>query len=180
MSHCEIIAFRNNKADREIELRNAWGGHAMVWTVLFDLYLKNPHKEYDSWITQSSNDSPLWKLHRDPRLAECERAVLVSTYDHALIMQKDFERFTAHLREFLAQSAGVVSWSHLPAYDQFICENMDAQAIGFYGTSVAEDPWREHDEETDEWVQYDLSTGEKHFDVYDVLAEVADATEGRR
>lgn len=95
-----------------------------------------------------------------------ERAVHASTFDLAYVKRSNFQRFCADLRAFdaaLPVKGGCVN--HLPAWVDVI-QNLDADAIGFHGTSVAENPWLRYDEAKDESHQVPLTEG---FEVYDWL-----------
>lgn len=184
MSTCQIVAFRSNLPDDVGEMRNAWGGHAFVWNAMYDHFLKDPHKEYDCWLNGSrGDDAPLWKLAKREDIPMFMRAVHISTFDRALVMQANFDQFVADLRQFIAAFPKGESICHLPHYIEFIEQHKDAQAIGFYGTSVAEDPWTvyepsEHEDEEGEYRQYDLSRDEDHFDVYARLLSATGLSEG--
>lgn len=181
MSYSQVIAFRDGKPAEVLECRNAWGGPAYIWTSLFDRYLKDPFIEYDSWLSRfSRNDNSLWQLVDREDIPAALRAVHYSTYDRAIIRREHFQQFAADLREFVATfpTTGVC---HLPAWADFV-EKCDAEAIGFYGTSVSENLWfidkeqTEADEDDEDSIPYDLNTGDKHFEVYDRMRETAEAT----
>jgi hypothetical protein len=167
MSYCAIIEFRNGIADTEQSFGNSWGGAARIWTAVYDKYLKDPNVQYDNWLTDSSKPNcRLWKLHEDSRLFEFDKVVHVATYDDCIIRNENFVKFAAHLREFSAayQLEGV---NHLPAWAKFI-EESNAEAVGFYHTSVCENPWVSWNDD-DESVPYSLLTGDKHWELYEEL-----------
>lgn len=168
MSYTTILAFRNDVIHAERELRNSYGGAAFIWDRLYNQYLVDRSKPYDSWLTDQSGS--LWKLDRDKRLPLEARAVHASTFDHALVFNKDFTRFCSDLATFLRWNYPGGRACHIAAYIQFIAEHADAQAIGFWQTSVNENPWLvppdDTDEEGAEWQSYNIATGTKHFDVY--------------
>lgn len=176
MSYCEIIAFREHVPSVGLELRNAWGGAAYVWNHMYDKFLKDPANEYDSWLRGAGTDeSPLWKLHKRQDIPMFMRAVHTAMYDHAIVSQANFSRFVADLREFDRNFAKNGSVCHLESFAKFIEENADAEAIGFYGTSVSEYPWHVlpqpegDDDDFLEPIPYSLETGDKHFEVYEEL-----------
>jgi hypothetical protein len=95
-----------------------------------------------------------------------ERAVHASTFDHAYIRRENFPRFCADLRAFDAVYPSVgAKVNHLPAWADAI-EKLDAEAVGFHGTSVSENPWRKYDEAKDETFAVPLSEG---WEIYDWL-----------
>lgn len=171
MSHCEIITFKDGKPAEYIEFRNAWGGAARVWESLYDLYLKDPAKEYDCWL--NDKEGRLWKLIDDGRLPFHAKAVFASTFDRALVTRESFKRYTEDLRLFDSSfPAGEDRVNHLPSWASSVEEVMkdsEVQAIGFLGTSVGEDLFQDWDEETEEDVPYDLNKEDRHFLVYEWL-----------
>lgn len=164
MSSCELVQFRNRKAEDSIAFGNSWGGAARIWASLFDKYCKDPGKPYDSWLMDESGR--LWKLATRDDLPEYERAVLVFTFDNCIVRHEHFRQLAEHLREFARQyhTKGVC---HLDAWAD-VLDNSDAEAIGLHATSVNSNPWFKWDEETDEAVPFDLDTG-KYNEVYDAI-----------
>jgi hypothetical protein len=166
MSYCEIITFRDGKPDQSQEFGNSWGGAAFIWDCLFNKYLKDPRKEYDSWLGNAgSSSSSLWKLHEREGLPRFERAVHMATYDRAIVEKRDFPQFIKDLLDFAdAYESGRTS--HLRSWAKFIQEHPDVQAVGFYMTSVSENLWYDWDEATETMILYDCNTEKKHFSVY--------------
>jgi hypothetical protein len=169
MSYCEIIAFKDGKPSEALESRNAWGGAAYVWSCLFDKYLKDPNNQYDTWLSERGQGR-LWDLAKKKEIPAFMRAVHASTFDYALVLPKNFQRFIDDLREFARYFGTNGKVCHLETWATFIDQHRDAEAIGFYGTSVGENLWFTWDEGKEESVPYDLASGDKHFDVYDELA----------
>jgi len=179
MSRGTIIAFRNNEANNALELRNSWLGAAWIWSHVFNEYVKDPNRPYDTWMI-GGRDKELWNTAYNPEIPEYIRAVMASTFDYALIKQENFDKYIGHLKEFCEhyqpQSAGpryqeLEHSSHLMSWVQFIEQNRDAQAIGFHATSVTENLWVSYNEETDTEVLYNIATGDEHFEVYELLNE---------
>ena len=163
MSYCKIVIFRDGKAAEDIEFRNAWGGAARIWESLFERYLKNPDIPYDSWLF--GNQQLLWDLAKRQTLPIYERAVHASTFDRAYVRQVNFSRFCTDLRAFDAAFPAGTKISHLQAWADAI-EKLNAEAIGFHGTSVSEDLWRKYDEAKDESIATPLSEG---WEIYEWL-----------
>jgi hypothetical protein len=174
MSYCEIIAFKDGKPGECLECRNSWLGAAFIWNCIWDKWLKNPAKEYDTWIVPGPNTQKLWDAVKRSDIPVAIRAVHASTFDHAVIYQKDFARFAADLGEFV-RYFDAVGKSHLESWAEFVRTHNDADAVGFYQNSVVDHPW--YQQGTDDSIPYDLNTGDKHFDVYEHLTEIdAEAT----
>jgi hypothetical protein len=176
MSYCQVIEFIDNKPETGYDFRNAWGGHARIWNALFDRYLKDPLNEYDSWMLTRSQQK-LWDIVKRQDLQPFERIVMAATFDYAIISKEHFATFAADLRKFvqLYPVAGATV-DHLPAWADLI-ESNKAQAIGFRGTSVAENVWIGYNGETDESVPYDLATGTRHFEIYQTFLPTPAAAE---
>jgi hypothetical protein len=170
MSYCQINVFKNGLPEYGEEYRNSHGGHSRIWTALFDKYLKDPTIPYDCWLTRSLHDRSLWELAHRKDLPLFERAVHTSTFDYAIVRRENFERYVAHLREFVDTYPAGNYVCHLLAWADFIegCDE-DVEAIGYYGTSCGEDLWFVWDGDKEESVPYDLNTGEKHLEVYEWL-----------
>lgn len=175
MSYCEVISFKNGKPDDSLECRNAWGGAAFIWTKLYDKYLKDPHKQYDSWLSgglAGETDRRLWDLYKRRDIPRFLRAVHVSTFDRAIVARENLKQFASDLREFVKYFGTGDSVCHLTTWADWIDAHPDIEAVGFYGTSVSENLWYDYDEEKDESIPYDLNTGDKHLEVYELLDEV--------
>lgn len=175
MSYCELVFFRQGKAADGIEFRNSWGGSARIWDALFNRYLKDPDVEYDSWLTRQmkpGGSRALWDLGKRRDLPEFERAVMMFTYDFALVKQKDFPRLAADLRKFAeaypVQRGNVdhlVSWADAIE----IQIGTDADAVAVYGTSCGE-RWMSVPMPDDEDSRpYDMAVDDKHWDIYEEL-----------
>lgn len=165
MSACEVIEFKDGKPDNSLECPNAWGGAAYIWTALYEVYCKDPLKQYDSWLMKPER---VWELYRRKDIPMNLRRVLISTFDYAVVYPRDFKQFAQDLRAFVTWAGTRNCKCHLLTWADFV-EKSTAEAIGFYGTSVAENLWYSYDKDKDESVPYDLKTGAKHFDVYEEI-----------
>lgn len=175
MSYCALIYIKDGKQASSQEFRNAWGGAAYIWDYLFNRYLKDPRKEYDTWLTSASaSDAPLWKLAGRKDIPRFLRAVHASTFDRAYVAREHFKQFTADLREFVlvAGTEGQRVIHLLDWADAIDALGDDIDAVGFHGTSVSENLWFVYDAEKDESVPYDMSARDEHFEVYEWLDEV--------
>ena len=175
MSYCAIVTFEGDCPTSEIEFRNSWGGSAYIWTCLYDKYLKNPAKEFDSWLAACTTGSKrLWELADNHALSEMERRILLATFDNALILKSEFRMFAFDLRAFVKMYPPRNVVCHLNDWAKWLDEDETADCIGFYGTSVGENTWFPYEEGEEERRPYNLKTDTKHFYVYDYkLGEVA-------
>lgn len=172
MSYCAIVTFEDGMPNDIVEYKNAWGGAARIWNSLFNKYLKDPYVQYDTWLSYGTKgDRRLWDLYKREDLSMFERAVLVSTFDHAIIFMKNFQQFANHLREFANHYPVDNSVCHLLSWAGFI-ESCGAEAIGFYGTSVCQNLWFDWDDKTEESIPYNLNSRNDHFEVYELLSKV--------
>jgi hypothetical protein len=178
MSYCAIVTFENGKSARQMEFGNAWGGAARIWKLLYDKYLLDPTVKHDNWMSAASGDGrKLWDLCRRDDLPMFERAIHMATMDWAIVRREHFTQFCAHLREFEERYPGSGSISHLQAWaDAIEGFGPEIEAVGFWHTSVCDNPWCGWTDDTDEPVTYDLNDpkNDKHFEVYDELARVAE------
>lgn len=175
MSHCEIIEFKDGKPVSSAEYKNSFGGAARIWDALFNAYLKDPAKEFDSWLTRNMrdpSDRTLWDLAKRDDLPPFERAVHMATFDRAMIRRENFARFAGDLRQFVKKYPAGDRVCHLSAWADRIAAS-DAEAIGFWMMSVSDNLWQEWDEEADESVPYDLNARTDHFEIYDRLPSAA-------
>ncbi len=169
MGYCAIITFENGLAKHSIEFRNPWGGASYIWTKIYDRYFKDPKKEYDSWLTGYPNDKRLWDLDAQKNWPFFVQVVNLSTFDKAIIRKKNYKRYAEHLREFFKEfDQNGPEVCHLLAWADFI-ENCEAEAVGFYATSVGSNLWVKYDEEMDISIPYNINTEDQHFEVYEWL-----------
>jgi len=140
MSYTELIIFKDGKADGGVEYRNAWGGSARIWDALFKAYVPKNH-EYDSWLANNGDDKRLWDLATRADLPIFERAVHAFTFDHFYVRKDNFRRLAADLQSFVAKYPADGRVDHLPSWVKWLEENGDKEAVGLYGTSVAENGW---------------------------------------
>lgn len=173
MSYCQLIFFKNGRPNDSIEYRNSHGGAAFVWSNLYDKYLKDPNKPYDNWLSRGIEDRSLWDLAKNQEIPLFMRAVHASMFDYAIVRQEHFAVYAKHLEEFVNYFGTQDFECHLLSWAQVI-KDSKAEAIGFYGTSVAENLWYSWDEEKDKSIPYNLKKGKKHFEVYDWLNQWAE------
>jgi len=146
-------------ADHE-ELRNAWGSAPVVWSALSECYLGSRH----AWLL--GEGKKLWQLAERPEIPALHRRVLMMTFDRAYVAKKDYAKAAADIREFLRcfpqSDVGANHWPHIASLFE---SDPDIPAIGFYMTSVSDDPFRgPFNEETDAYEPTDWASC---FSVYD-------------
>jgi hypothetical protein len=174
MSTCSIVTFKNGKAGEEVEFRNAWGGAAFIWSALFDKYLKDPAIEYHNWLSTAASSSKLWELADREDLSICERILMKSTFDYAMVRREHFAEFCAHLREFTKMYPPKgQTICHLNAWadeiERLIVPVAEIEAIGFYGTSCSDNLWFLPAGDDEDYKGYDLNEHDKHFEIYESM-----------
>jgi hypothetical protein len=172
MSSCEILFFKNGKPKKSIKFRNAWGGASFIWTAMYDKYLKNPETPYDTWLCKGDGAGGLWDLWKNRDIPFNLRVVHVSTFDYAIVRQEHFTQFAADLEQFLIFFGKQDKVCHLPGWAKAIRENLNFEAVGFYHTSVSDNPWIGWDSKKDAPLPYNLKKGDKHFEVYDEMEKL--------
>lgn len=146
----------------DIELANAWGSGAFVWTVLCDKYRK-----------QLSGDSFLFRdwgelIHRRDELPLTwyEYNVLEWSLDWSIVRVQDFRLFIESLEAFSAEHHGDGRRvNHMPAIARRLRELLEKQegyGVGIWNTSVSDDPWTVYENDEDGYRRYDINKDEKH------------------
>jgi hypothetical protein len=130
------------KVEEIAEYGNAWHSAPLLWDGLANRYLG-----VDSFMFHADR---LWKLAKDARLSRAQRAVLTLTFDNAIIMAEDYDRAANDIKEMMGD---LLIGGHWVRIADLLASKPDSPAIGFYWTSVSENPfdggWTE-DEEGDE------------------------------
>jgi len=171
MSYCALVLFKNNKPIGELKFSNSWRGASLIWTALYDSYIKDPLKDYDNWLINEQGLERLWNLWRSDDLEYFESVVLLATLDGAIIKKENFKQFAKDLRLFVKKYNLDKGWvSHLTGWAKVFDES-DCEAIGFYHTSVSENPWYTRDERKEEEIPVDLRKNKKWFSVYKEMEE---------
>jgi hypothetical protein len=143
------------KAEDLEELRNSHGSAPIVWNEIAKRYLGLGNYEY------SFKSDEIWPLYKRDDMPAHHRAVLMMTYDNALVMKANYKQAAADIRAFLAdfpgRPGGANHWSRIA---EIFDNEPPCEAIGFHMTSVSEDPfqgaWNEEREchDAPEWSEY--------------------------
>lgn len=143
----------------EVELSNSHGSAPVVWDIMAQNYLGLPPFHY------SFNTEKLWPLWKDTAIPEHHRAVLGMTYDNCVIIKEDFSRAAKDIKKFLEDFPVNPEYeNHWPAIQKIFEDDPDCQAIGFYWTSVTEDPFL--GEWNEELEDYDPIVWSKYWSMY--------------
>lgn len=165
MSYATIKALWPGEKHEDLkELRNAHGGAPVVWDEMSQRYLGLEPFQYSFYAER------LWPLWKDLNIPRHHRAVLMMTYDKAYVSKADFDQAARDIRAFLADFPVKADHvNHWVAIAETFESNPDCLAIGFYWTSVTEDPfqgcWNEEKED------YDQPDWSAMWDMYAQLAK---------
>lgn len=163
MSTMEIKLLKNEEGIVDsIELQNAHGGCIVIWDQVAVKYLNKKPFQY---FTCTEEIWPLWK---NKNLPEHHRAVLGITYDNALVLKEHFLRAASDIEKYLEDFPIDKNYvNHWEEILKVFKSNPNCEAIGFYWTSVGEDPFLgEYNEKTED---YEKLSWEKFWSVYHVL-----------
>ena len=138
---------------------------------MYDKYIpKDPDRSYDSWMTNDKGRDKMWKM-TTPQIPFYQWAVMAMTFDGWMLRNEHFIQMSVDLREFRSVAGCAPDRvCHMNAWADFLA-TCEAEAVGFYHSSVSECFWFNYDEEKDEEIPYDLNTMDKHTEVYAYLYE---------
>lgn len=167
MSHTTIIhVFPNEKIECGEELRNSYGSAPVVWDALCQKYLGYPPYGWG----MRGDLKELWALWKNTKLPLHQRSVLMMTFDRAYVSKVDYHRATKDIRNFLQdfpQDASIVNhWNRIAEYFE---SNPDIPAIGFWCTSVSDNPF--HGDWNEETEEYNAPDWNKCTDIYKAIEE---------
>lgn len=145
-----------------LEFSNSHGSAPVVWDLMAQKYLGLQPFHY------SFHTEKLWPLWKDLTIPEYHRAVLAMTYDDTVIIKTDFQRAAKDIRKFLEDFPVNPEYvNHWPAILEIFEGNPDCDAIGFYWTSVSEDPFQgDWNEETED---YEPLNWKRYWSMYNTL-----------
>lgn len=160
-----IGVWPGDKAETMKEFRNSWGSAPIIWDVFCQRHLGTHPYSFMQHIDE------MWPVYKKPEVPEFAKAVILMTYDNALIYRKDFARAAEDLRWFLdVYRIPEDRVNHWYAIIEILEHNPDVPAIGFWMTSVVENPFQgPFDEELDDYRSPDWS---RYWDVYAEVQEV--------
>ena len=124
-------------------------------------------------IHDSEFMNQFWPLFRRPELENFERIVLLSTYDRVWVKSERFEELLVAFRDFEKASESMGLETHIGRYADDLDKNMELisdQMIGccWHITSVVSNPWEIFDEATEEFLFYNVKTGDNgHWELFD-------------
>ena len=144
----------------------------LVWGELCERYLGSR-----DWFTHCESGA-LWKLAKDPRVAEADQIVLAATFDKVMVRKENFPRLLAALTEWKDVNNG---YSHIGGIIECLEELQQddgCHAVCWWITSTSDNPWEYYvsDEDADDYDEvrsYDISKGDKHWYLFDEYCKAA-------
>ncbi|MDC9590748.1 helix-turn-helix domain-containing protein [Xenorhabdus sp. XENO-10] len=163
MSCTTIIAvWPGKKAECVEELHNASGSGPVIWNDMATHYLGcNEYLYYD-------RIDDVWLLYKRDDIPVHHRAVLLMTYDGAIVKKENYAEsakfIRAYLSDFPPKNGHEHHWKRIA---EIFESDPDFPAIGFWITSVTKNPFSgEWNEETGEYEAVDWS---EYWSVFDKL-----------
>jgi hypothetical protein len=146
MSYTTILhVFPGEKIECGEELKNAWGSAPYVWDWLIKKYI-----DAESNMMYEKSAKQLWPLWKNESIPLHQRAVLLMTFDRAYVSKENYQRAADDIRAFLQDFNNTEVVNHWPRIAEIFESNPDVPAIGFWHTSVSENPfnggWDEQNE----------------------------------
>ena len=156
MSTTSMIALHPGTGSEILEeFRNAYGSAPYVWSAVGQRYLGMSEHEF------FSRSEEIWPLYKRPDMPRHQRAVLFMSYDNAVVTQEHYAQAAQDIRAFLADfPPNPDQVNHWASIALIFESNPDCPAIGFWMTSVSENPfegpWNDETEAHDEpdWTQF--------------------------
>lgn len=145
------------KAEHIASLPNAWASAPAVWGALGKRYLGS------EGAVLKDNGAAIWALAKRQYIPRSVRAVLVMTFDGAIIMRKDYAQAADDIEDAIHQLG--MAKSHWPRIADLLRSNPECPAIGFHWTSVTEDPF--HGDWNEDADQHDPPDWSKFWSVYE-------------
>lgn len=134
MSSTSVIAILpGNKLEEIAELRNSWGSAPVIWEAMGKKFF---HEE-SPFLTRNEK---FWDLYKDATISKRVRAVLLMTYDRFYVAKKDFLRMAKDIAFFIKYMDLGEGTNHLPVIAQIFRGNPHVLGIGFWWTSVSDNP----------------------------------------
>lgn len=145
MSRTTILAiWPNEKIEGLREFGNAWLSAPILWNFLTQKYLGK------SFMSVPPESRDLWDLYKDERVPEHQQNVLKMTFDRWYVTKANYKRAASDVRALIADLTVAGEFiGHWPAIAEILESEPDCPAIGFWWTSVSENPFAQYDEEND-------------------------------
>lgn len=144
---------KNEGVIHTLEFQNANGGAPLIWSLMGTRYLG--FQTPSQWLFDSEK---IWPLYKQENVPLAEKAVLLMTYDRAVVTKPYFSKACEDILNFLDTFKDCIDperVNHWYKIADAFKQNPNCEAIGFYWTSVGEDPFLgEYDEECEEYLKF--------------------------
>lgn len=162
MSYTEIVGFnKEGNAYSQADIHNAFRGAMAIWQIMEKKYL--PVGRFSRCVMCNEKDiQEIWDLAQNEKVSESDRICLATTFDNCVIKKEDFQKVITAFREF----EGETSLEEQADVLEEMLSDEDCIAVAWNQTSVNENQWLSsggYDEEKEEYIPYNLNSGEKHF-----------------
>lgn len=149
MSHTTIIhIYPNEKVECGEELANSYGSAYYVWDFLLKKYIGEKAN-----IMHDEEMEKLWKLYKRIDIPFYFRSVLMMTFDRAYVSKENYKRAANDIRAFLKYYSNGEVINHWYRIADIFDSDPDVPGIGFWITSVSENPFHgDYDEEKEEYL----------------------------
>lgn len=182
MSYTEIYGFKKGKSDFTEEIKNAFRGAMAVWNIMDEKYLPPYYSSWDptekisraSAIFDKNAMKEIWALANNKDVPLDERLVMATTFDKVLVKRENLPRLIEAFRAFDKTYEGKSSIGEQADILESFLEVEDMDTVGWNQTSVNGDTWDNFgglDEETEEYLPYDINTMEDHWFLFDDYKE---------
>lgn len=170
MSYTEIVGFnKEGDAYSQADIHNAFRGAMAIWRAMEEKYL--PIGRFRRCVMGSEKDMrEIWDLARSDKVSENDKIFLASTFDNVVVKKKDFQKVITAFREFEAETS---LKEQADVLEEMLADE-DCIAVAWNQTSVNENTWLSgggYSEKTDDYIPYNLNTGERHFYMFDESEE---------
>jgi hypothetical protein len=166
MSHSTLVEVKKGSSPIDImELRNGHGSAPVIWDSMFQRYVDGNGRYWED-----ENMDKLWPLHKDKTIPASHRAVLMMTFDTAIVRKENFPIAAADIRSFMAEfPPNPEHVNHWPRIAEYYESNPDISALGIHHTSVSENPFDgEWDEEAEE---YGPTDWDSVYEIYETIKQ---------
>jgi len=168
MSSTELIGIKDGKASDVLgEYRNSHLAGSVIW----DYIAKNYTRFERMPISYNEKDlREFWDCWKTAdHMPEWAKIVLLSTYDKVYVKRENLGKLIDAFVKFDETFPN----THCGSYAKDLKVNIDKiDGCCWYLTSITDDPWSEWDEETEEYVPYDFSSGDDHWELFEAMDEV--------
>lgn len=175
MSYCAMLVA---DSDGDLWVTNEFSNSHLFCMLIWREFAKRYLGDEKLVLSFDETDiQKVWDLWKHPMIDPRDRATMAATFDDVLVRGEDIPR----LIECFEYTAQWVQGSHLEAMVdalRIIADTTVVRAVGWWGTSVGENPWQIpmddydddlHDDDSYSEAAYNIDTGDKHWWLFEAL-----------